>query len=208
MRIIRSVSMNAPDEHLDGTPWAERPVRIALPAWVMAIVPSAAGVGSGAVRRSAHVIHTVLPVCMMAVGLPVAVFAAVIDERYGHDAFGAFGVEVGGLTWCAGAVLLGARPAPTVRRAIMLVLASLGGLALIATAFLVEMSDIWLGLMMEFGVGAIGVTLIDTLILGVLYGRLDAIAHPPDDQTVTVRFRKSVRFLEITPADPSDASAR
>jgi hypothetical protein len=173
----------------------------------MALVPSSLNLPVAPVRRRARAVHTVLPTAMMVVGLPIAMLAAAVGERDGLEALGAFGVEAGALAWGAGAVLLGARPGPTVRRAVMLVLASLGGLALIATAFVVDMSDAWLGLTMEFGVAAVGVTLIDTVLLGVLYGRLESFARAPDDEVVTVGFRRSWRFVEITSAESTKSSA-
>lgn len=141
---------------------------------------------------------------MMTVGLAVAVVSAQIEERDGFGPIGAFGVEAGALVWGGGAVLLGARPRPTVRRIVMLALATVGGVALILTGLLVEMSDPWLGLTMEFGVGAVGVSFIDTVLLGVLYGRLDSFAHAPDDGTVTLRLRRPWRLRDPGASAPAD----
>jgi hypothetical protein len=183
-----------PPEQNSPLRWGRRPVRIALPTWVMAVVPPSVDVPTAPVRRGARALTFVLPIAMMSIGLPVAIVAALLEERDGFGPIGAFGVEAGALVWGAGAVLLGARPGPTVRRVLMLALATLGGLALIATALFVEMSDAWVGLMMEFGVGAIGVSFIDTVLLGLLYGRLDSFARSPDDGTVTVSLRRPWRL--------------
>lgn len=196
------MSVDPPEQH-PPLRWGRRPVRIALPAWVMAVVPTTVDLPTAPVRRGARALTLVLPIVMMVVGLMVAIVAALIEERDDFGPIGAFGVEAGALVWGGGAVLLGARPRPTVRRIVMLALATVGGVALILTGLLVEMSDPWLGLTMEFGVGAIGVSFIDTVLLGVLYGRLDSFAHAPDDGTVTVRLRRPWR-LSDTSARPTD----
>gem|GEM_PF-3017500 len=155
-------------------------------------------------RRPFGVLVFVVPIALMVVGITLALLSAVAAERPDTEGIGSLGVELGAVLWFGGAVTLGARASATVLRAVALVLTALVGAGLIAVALVREWTGAGLALAMEFGVGALAIPVIDVVLLGFLHGRLDHLAHGPEDRVVTLRIGRHLADSGIEIDRPSD----
>ena len=122
-----------------------------------------------------------IPVAMLVVGLVIAVVAAHAAEHPATEGVGSMGIELGAALWFGGAVSLGIRRGPTVLRVLMIGLLGLVGALLVGCALLLDWTGAGLSLAMEFGVGAIAVSVIDVVVLGVVHSRIDSFANAPHD---------------------------
>ncbi len=168
--------------------WLRRPVRFASSAQSAAPVgvPGEFVIPVGRARRVAAVLAIAIPVAMMTIGLALAIVASRAAERSATEGVGSFGVEFGAALWFGGAVTLGARPSPTVRRVVVFAATIVGGVGLIAIALIRAWTGAGLALAMEFGVGMLAIVLIDTLVLSQFQRRLDTFATSEVD-SVTFR---------------------
>ena len=150
------------------------------------------GLASGLdlLRYPATALAILVPVALVVAGLGLALASAVLAERASTEAIGAFGVEFGAAMWFAGAVSLGARGGSTLRRTILLSCSAMGGLVLIVLGLVVPWHGVALGLGMEFGVGLIAISIIDIVIIRLLYGTVRDIA---DDRPLTNPFARRPR---------------
>lgn len=89
---------------------------------------------------------------------------------------GAFGLEAGAALWFGGAITLGARSEPTMRRIVLWAVVTLGAVALILTAIFGSWSGVALDMSMEFGVGLLAIVVIDLAIVRFVGGGLASLA--------------------------------
>ena len=169
------------EQHREPGGLLRRPVRIPVPGVVRrAVEPVHLELAGKVVTATARILVVVLPAALAVIGLVIALAGAALSTRDGTEAIGTLGLEVGAAMWFAGAVTLGARPAPTVLRIALLAVTGIGGLVLIGVALVAGWSGVGLDVAMEFGVGAVAVVVLDIVILGVLQARLDrlTVANP------------------------------
>lgn len=158
-------------------PLLRRPVTVPVPRWLRrAVEPVPAELAGKVVTVAAGIVAVVLPLVLASFGLVVALVGGLLAQRDATEVVGTLGIEVGAAMWFAGAVTLGARPRPTVLRAVVLGVTGIVGLGLIVAAFTNSWSGVALDLAMEFGVGAVAVVALDVLILGVIQANLDRLA--------------------------------
>ena len=164
------------------------PIRVELP-WMFPARPATdeLAVPVNTLRKPFAMLALALPVAMMIVGAGGAVLAAHAAERPTTEQVGTLGVELGAVLWFGGAVALGARASATVMRAAALVVTALAGVALVAVALLRSWTGAGLSLAMEFGVGALAVSLIDVVLLGFLHAGIQRLGAERDDRVVHIR---------------------
>ena len=160
----------------------------------------------GPVRASAKALTIVIPIVMVVVGAILAVASAIAAQEDATESIGAFGLEFGAALWFGGALTLGARPRPTVRRLVLFASVTLGALGLILAALIGSWSGAALDLSMEFGVGLLAVVVIDLVLLRFAHGYLDVIAAVEGD-AVRIGVAGATRGASITSSsDESDLS--
>ena len=138
-------------------------------------------------RRPARIVRAVIPVALMVLGGVLAVVAAILAERPDTEGVGTLGTELGAAIWFAGAMLYVVGRVPTIGRALTLVGAAAAGLILIATALALAWDGAALALAMEFGVAAVVLLVIDVVLMGLIYPRVEALATGSDRGVVTLR---------------------
>jgi hypothetical protein len=170
------------------------PIRVELP-WMFPARPATDefAVPVSALRKPFAFLAVALPIAMMAVGATGAVLAAHAAERDSTEQLGTLGVELGAVLWFGGAVALGARASATVLRALALVATALAGIALVAVALVRSWTGAGLSLAMEFGVGALAVSVIDVVLLGFLHAGITRLGTERDDRVVHIRLGPSRR---------------
>ena len=170
------------------------PIRVELP-WVQPGGRDAAEVTVpvNTLRKPFAVLAVALPIAMMCVGAVGALVAAHAAEHDRTEQVGTLGVELGAVLWFGGAVALGVRASATVLRIVALVLTALAGVALVAVALVRSWTGAGLSLAMEFGVGALAVSVIDVVLLGFVHARIDRIGSARDDRVVHIRLGRSRR---------------
>jgi hypothetical protein len=123
----------------------------------------------------------------MVVGLVGAVAGAVLAERPDTEAIGTFATELGAAMLFAGAVFLVVSRAPTVGRIAALVVTALVGVLAIGLALLLEWESALLALSMELGVAAVALLVIDVVLMGLVFPKLDDLADGPGSVMITLR---------------------
>jgi hypothetical protein len=130
---------------------------------------------------------------LMLVGIALAVTAAIAADGDETAAVGALGTELGAALWFAGAVAWGARRHATAARGLLLALTFVSGLVLIAAGLLLDWSGPALELTMEFGVGMLAIPVIDVILMGVLYDRLDTFGRGSGARVLTLQLGGDAR---------------
>lgn len=157
--------------------WARRPVTIELPVVLWS--------------RPARALARWIPLVMMAAGILIAVLSAAAAERPATEGIGSLGVEAGAALWFGGAVTIGVRARPTILRVVFLAGTGLAGMLLVALALARGWTGAGLALAMEFGVGAVAIAVIDTVLLGIVHPRLQDVADRDETARVTIRLGRS-----------------
>lgn len=164
-----------------------RRVRVVLPGWLVERLPgSEISVPVGGYRRAAQVLRIVVPAALMVVGAVLAVAGAILAERPELEAEGTLGTELGAALLFAGAVLWTASRVPTLGRVIALVVAAVAGVAACAAALLFGWSGAALTLAMELGVAAVVLLVIDVVLIGLVFPRVEGLATGPDRAEITL----------------------
>lgn len=148
-------------------------------------------------QRPARLLALALPVVMMVAGILLAFVAAHRQEQPESEGLGTLGVELGAALWFAAAVSLGIQNTPTILRGLALLATGATGLGLIAVALVRDWTGPGLTLAMEFGVGALAVSLIDVVLLGMLHSGVSAVANGPDDVVVRIGLVKSWHVIDV-----------
>ncbi len=169
------------------------PIRVELPWGPPRSGPAEVAVKVNTLRRPFALLAVMLPLAMMIIGSVGAVLAAHAAEHDRTEQVGTLGVELGAVLWFGGAVVLGARASATVLRIVALVLTALAGMALVAVALVRSWTGPGLSLAMEFGVGALAVSLVDVVLLGIVHARIDQFGSARDDRVVHLRLGPSRR---------------
>ncbi len=191
-----------------GGSWRARsPFRVAFPSSIDGRVLAQVTVDEGAVRGRSASVATALLWVLAVGGITLAVVGAIAEDRAGSEAVGAFGVEAGAALWFAGAVTLGARPRPTVARALLLLGLALGGAVLVVLAVLLDWDGPALTLAMEFGVGSMAVAVIDVVLLGILHPGLEGYASRSEDLVVTLSLGGAGRLVAVRKEAPQPEPA-
>jgi hypothetical protein len=177
--------------------WLAQPVLVRLSQPVHTAVAGEYGVAAGGLQRGARRAARILPWALVVIGAALSVIAAIVIERDLGDAKGGLAVEVGAALWFAGAVTLGARTGATLFRFIALVCLALVGMVLIAAAVLLEWSGAALDLALEYGVAAVGVAVVDVLLLGLLHPTLTQIGEA-EDRVLTLSLRPAWPFVTLS----------
>lgn len=150
-----------------------------------------------AAPRAAAILTVLVPSAMVVAGLVISVAGAVVAETAGGEAPGSLAVEAGAAIWFGGALTLGARRGATARRGLLLLLLVLAGAVLIAVALALGWTGAALTLAMEFGVGAVAVAVLDVVLLGVLFGRLERLAATQPGSALVVRVGGSWHVVDV-----------
>lgn len=186
-------------------PYLARRLRVVVPGWLAARVPDQeVALAVRGLRTPARVVRAVIPVLLMAAGGTLAVTAAILAERPDTEGVGTLGTELGAAIWFAGAMAFVVSRVPTVGRALALVGGAVAGLVLIAAALTFGWDGAGLALAMEFGVAAVALLVIDVVLMGLVYPRVDELASGPDRGVVTLRLgggRPSVEARRIAEPD-------
>lgn len=169
-----------------------RRVRIDLPTWLSERLDrDEVSIAVRGHRPVAQILRVAVPVVLIVVGGLVAVGGALLAERPDTEAIGTLATEAGAAVLFAGAVFLVVSRVPTVGRIIALLAAAGTGVVAIVLALAFGWEGAALALAMEFGVAAVALLVIDVVVMGLVFPRLDDLASGPDRTVVTLRLRPS-----------------
>jgi hypothetical protein len=181
-------------------PVLARRVHVELPSWLVARLPGdEVSVPMRGHRQAARVVRVVVPAALLILGALLAVVGAIAAERPDTEAIGTLGTELGAAMLFAGGVFVVVTRVPTVGRIVVLVATALVGLAAIAGALAFSWQGAALALAMELGVAAVVLLVIDVVLVGLVFPRVEDLAAGPDRAVVTVRLRSAPPATE----DPS-----
>jgi hypothetical protein len=165
-------------------------VHVVLPDWITARLPGdEVSLPVRGHREAAQVVRVVVPVVLILVGAVLAVAGAILAERAETEGIGTLGTELGAAMLFAGAIFVVVTRVPTVGRIVVLVVTALVGLAAIAAALTFGWDGALLALAMELGVAAVALLVIDVVLVGLVFPRVEDLAAGPDRAVVTLRLR-------------------
>lgn len=181
-------------------PWlSERlatPLRVRLPRPGAPTDPLQYTVPVHGLKRQASHVARLLPWVLVVLGSIVSLLAAVAINREVSEAGGGLGIEVGAALWFGGILTLGARSRATVGRLVALVGLAVGGVLLLLISLRAGWTGAALDLALEYGVGAIAVTVLDIVLLGLLHARVEAFSSSSTD-AVTLAFHSQPPWLSV-----------
>lgn len=137
----------------------------------------------------ARILRVAVPTALIVIGALLAVGGALLSERPTTEAVGTLATEAGAAVLFAGAVLLVVSRVPTVGRVVALLATAMAGVVAIVLALALGWEGAALTLAMELGVAAVALLVIDVVVMGLVFPRLDDLASGPDRSTVTLRLR-------------------
>jgi hypothetical protein len=171
-------------------PFFGRRVHVALPTWMSERLDrDEVALTVRGHRPVARVVRVVVPVVAMVAGAVLAVGGAVLAEREATEAVGTLATELGAAVLFAGAVLLVVSRVPTVGRVVVLVASALAGAVAVVAALAFGWEGAALSLAMELGVAAVALLVIDVVLMGLVFPRLDELASGPERAVVSIRLR-------------------
>lgn len=167
-----------------------RRVRIDLPSWLSERLDrDEVTVAVRGHRPVARILRVAVPTALIVSGALLAVAGALLAERPATEAVGTLATEAGAAALFAGAVLLVVSRVPTVGRVVALLVTAAAGVVAIVLALALGWEGAALTLAMELGVAAVALLIIDVVVMGLVFPRLDDLASGPDRTVVTLRLR-------------------
>jgi hypothetical protein len=189
-----------PDPH--PSVWSRR-VRVDLPAWVSERLDrDEVAVAVRGHRPVARVLRVAVPAALIGVGALLAIGGALLAERPDTEGVGTLATEAGAAVLFAGAVFLVVSRVPTVGRIVALLVTAAAGLVSIALALALGWEGAALALAMELGVAAVALLIIDVVVMGLVFPRLDDLASGPEQAVVTIRLRPNPDAAAAATSDP------
>lgn len=177
-----------PTDGAPSGPLLARPVAVQLPTWLVDRLPaSEVSVPVRGHREVARAVRTIVPVALAVVGAILAVAGAIAAERPATEGVGTLATELGAALLFAGGVVVVVGRVPTVGRIIALVAVALLGAAAIAAALTFGWEGAALALAMELGVAAVVLLVVDVVLLGLVFPRVEGLAVGPERAVVTLR---------------------